>query len=59
MKRDRLAERDALHRHHRRRTKEAAHHMSAAVRLESNQRVAELLAIEQRTDGDQSRIAQR
>ena len=46
----RLAERDALHRHHRRRTEEPAHDAPAAVRLKRNQPVAELLAIEKRAN---------
>jgi hypothetical protein len=54
-----LSEWDALHRHHRRRTEKSAHDVPATVGLKSNQRVAELFAIEERANRQEPRIAER
>ena len=54
----RLAERHALHRHHRRLAEKTARDAAAIVGLESDQIAAQLVAVEERTNGYQSRVAE-
>ena len=54
----RLAERHALHRHHRRLAEKAARDAAALVGLESDQIATELVAVEERTDRNESRVAE-
>src|SRR5689334_8277293 len=59
MQRNRIQKRDTFHRHHRRWTEETADDVAAAVGLERDERIAKLLAIEERPHRHETRIAER